>query len=83
MAHKMGAVSTKNTRDSQSKRLGIKCIGMEKVKSGSILVRQRGTKFKPGTLVGCGRDHTLYALADGVVNYTRLGFVNIIEEKIE
>ena len=83
MAHKMGAGSTKNTRDSQSKRLGIKCIGMEKVKSGSILVRQRGTKFKPGTLVGCGRDHTLYALADGVVNYTRLGFVNIIEEKIE
>ena len=83
MAHKMWAGSTKNTRDSQSKRLGIKCIGMEKVKSGSILVRQRGTKFKPGTLVGCGRDHTLYALADGVVNYTRLGFVNIIEEKIE
>jgi large subunit ribosomal protein L27 len=80
MAHKMGAGSTKNTRDSQSKRLGIKCIGTQRVKSGSIIVRQRGTKYKPGTLVGCGRDHTLYALKDGVVEYTRTGFVNIIEE---
>jgi large subunit ribosomal protein L27 len=80
MAHKMGAGSTKNTRDSQSKRLGIKCIGTQRVKSGSIIVRQRGTKYKPGTLVGCGRDHTLYALKDGVVEYTRAGFVNIIEE---
>lgn len=76
----MGAGSTKNTRDSQSKRLGIKCIGTQRVKSGSIIVRQRGTKYKPGTLVGCGRDHTLYALKDGVVEYTRAGFVNIIEE---
>lgn len=76
----MGAGSTKNTRDSQSKRLGIKCIGTQRVKSGSIIVRQRGTKYKPGTLVGCGRDHTLYALKDGVVEYTRTGFVNIIEE---
>ena len=80
MAHKMGAGSTKNTRDSQSKRLGVKCIGTQRVKSGSIIVRQRGTKYKPGTLVGCGRDHTLYALKDGVVEYTRTGFVNIIEE---
>ena len=80
MAHKMGAGSTKNTRDSQSKRLGIKCIGTQRVKNGSIIVRQRGTKYKPGTLVGCGRDHTLYALKDGVVEYTRAGFVNIIEE---
>ena len=80
MAHKMGAGSTKNTRDSQSKRLGVKCIGTQRVKSGSIIVRQRGTKYKPGTLVGCGRDHTLYALKDGVVEYTRAGFVNIIEE---
>ena len=80
MAHKMGAGSTKNTRDSQSKRLGIKCIGTQRVKSGSIIVRQRGTKYKPGTLVGCGRDHTLYALKDGVVEYTKTGFVNIIEE---
>lgn len=77
----MGAGSTKNTRDSQSKRLGVKCIGEQKVKKGSILVRQRGTKFKPGIKVGCGRDHTLYALSDGIVNFTRLGFVNIMEIK--
>lgn len=81
MAHKMGAGSTKNTRDSQSKRLGVKCNGEQRVKSGSIIVRQRGTKFKPGTLVGCGRDHTLYALSDGIVHFTRLGFVNILEEE--
>jgi large subunit ribosomal protein L27 len=79
MAHKMGAGSTKNNRDSQSKRLGIKCTGLQKIKKGSILVRQRGTKFKPGKLVGCGRDHTLYALADGVVTFTSLGFINILE----
>lgn len=77
MAHKMGAGSTKNNRDSQSKRLGIKCIGKQHVKSGSILVRQRGTKFKPGFNVGCGRDHTLYALQEGIVSYTSLGYVNI------
>jgi large subunit ribosomal protein L27 len=83
MAHKMGAGSTKNTRDSQSKRLGVKCTGTQKVTSGSIIVRQRGTKFKPGIKVGCGRDHTLYALSDGIVNFTNGGFVNIIEiEKI-
>lgn len=79
----MGAGSTKNTRDSQSKRLGVKCNGSQKVKNGYILVRQRGTKFKPGSLVGCGRDHTLYALADGVVQYTHSGFVNVLENKIE
>ena len=79
----MGAGSTKNTRDSQSKRLGVKCIGTQKVKSGSIIVRQRGTKFKPGVDVGCGRDHTLYALKDGVVNFTRTGFVNIVSETVE
>jgi large subunit ribosomal protein L27 len=78
MAHKMGAGSTKNTRDSKSKRLGIKCIGSEKVKSGSIIVRQRGTKFKAGINVGCGKDHTLYALENGIVNYTNSGFVNIL-----
>ena len=82
MAHKMGAGSTKNTRDSEAKRLGVKCTGFEKVKNGSILVRQRGTKFKAGTKVGCGRDHTLYALANGVVSFTRSGFVNILEEDI-
>lgn len=80
MAHKMGAGSTKNTRDSQSKRLGVKCIGQQKVKKGYILIRQRGTKYKPGIKVGCGRDHTLYALSDGTVNFTSLGFVNIIED---
>jgi len=82
MAHKMGSGSTKNSRDSQAKRLGIKCIGCQKVKSGFILVRQRGTKFKPGTNVGCGRDHTLYSLVEGTVSFTSSGFVNIIEEKI-
>jgi large subunit ribosomal protein L27 len=83
MAHKMGAGSTKNTRDSQSKRLGVKCSGTQKVKSGYIIVRQRGTKFKPGVDVGCGRDHTLYALKDGVVSFTRTGFVNIVSEMVE
>jgi large subunit ribosomal protein L27 len=83
MAHKMGAGSTKNSRDSQAKRLGVKCTGFQKVKSGSILVRQRGTKFKPGTNVGCGRDHTLYALKEGIVNFTTTGFIHIIENTIE
>ena len=81
MAHKMGAGSTKNTRDSNAKRLGVKRYGAEIVKSGNIIVRQRGTKFKPGIQVGCGRDHTLYALTDGTVQFTRTGFVNIISEK--
>ena len=78
----MGAGSTKNTRDSQAKRLGVKCIGSQKVKSGFIIVRQRGTKFKPGVQVGCGRDHTLYALSAGIVNFTASGFVNVISEEI-
>jgi large subunit ribosomal protein L27 len=77
MAHKMGAGSTKNGRDSQSKRLGVKCTGFQQVKSGAILVRQRGTKFKPGTQVGCGKDHTLYALSDGIVKFTSTGFVSV------
>jgi large subunit ribosomal protein L27 len=79
MAHKMGAGSTKNSRDSQAKRLGVKCTGFQKVKSGSILVRQRGTKFKAGVNVGCGRDHTLYALKEGIVNFTSTGFINVTE----
>jgi len=83
MAHKMVAGSTKNTRDSQAKRLGVKCIGSQKVKSGFIIVRQRGTKFKPGVQVGCGRDHTLYALTDGIVNFTSTGFVNVISEEVK
>ena len=77
MAHKMGAGSTKNTRDSNSKRLGIKCAGNQKVKNGFIIVRQRGTKLKAGKNVGCGKDHTLYALKDGVVNFTRSSVVNV------
>lgn len=83
MAHKMGAGSTRNTRDSQAKRLGVKCTGFQKVKNGAILVRQRGTKFKPGRNVGCGRDHTLYALTNGIVNFTETGFINIVDEKVE
>jgi large subunit ribosomal protein L27 len=78
MAHKMGAGSTKNGRDSKAKRLGVKCTGKQEVKNGFILVRQRGTKFKPGFNVGCGRDHTLYALKDGVVDFTKTGFINVI-----
>ena len=83
MAHKMGAGSTKNSRDSQAKRLGVKCTGLQKVKGGSILVRQRGTKFKPGTNVGCGRDHTLYALKEGIVTFTSTGFIHIVEPNFE
>lgn len=79
MAHKMGSGSTKNSRDSQAKRLGVKCTGSQKVKNGSIIVRQRGTKFKAGVNVGCGRDHTLYALKEGIVNFTSTGFINILE----
>jgi len=79
MAHKMGAGSTRNTRDSQAKRLGVKCTGLQKVKNGSILVRQRGTKFHPGINVGCGKDHTLYALSEGIVEFTSAGFVNILK----
>lgn len=69
MAHKKGAGSTKNGRDSNSKRLGIKKFGNEKVKAGNILVRQRGMKFKPGLNVGCGKDFTLFALKDGVTKF--------------
>jgi large subunit ribosomal protein L27 len=78
MAHKMGAGSTKNNRDSNAKRLGVKCTGNQKVKKGSILIRQRGTKFKAGINVGCGRDHTLYALSDGIVQFLSSGFITII-----
>jgi large subunit ribosomal protein L27 len=69
MAHKKGQGSTRNGRDSQSKRLGIKRYGGEVVKAGSILVRQRGTQFHPGNNVGLGNDHTLYALIDGQVTF--------------
>ena len=69
MAHKKGQGSTKNGRDSQSQRLGVKRSGGEIVKPGAIIVRQRGTKFYPGTGVGIGNDHTLFALIGGRVTF--------------
>lgn len=73
MAHKKGQGSVKNGRDSVSKRLGVKKFGSQKVIAGNILIRQRGTKFKPGANVGLGRDYTLFALVDGVVRFDRGG----------
>ena len=67
MAHKKGAGSTKNGRDSNAKRLGVKKFGGQTVKAGNILIRQRGMKVKPGINVGCGKDFTLFALTDGIV----------------
>jgi len=69
MAQKKGAGSTKNGRDSNSKRLGVKIFGGQKVKSGNIIIRQRGMKFKPGINVGCGKDFTLFALTKGIVKF--------------
>jgi large subunit ribosomal protein L27 len=69
MAHKKGGGSSRNGRDSQSQRLGVKRFGGEKVRSGNILVRQRGTRFHPGVNVGMGRDHTLFATTDGYVKF--------------
>lgn len=69
MAHKKGGGSSRNGRDSNSKRLGIKKYGGEYVRSGNILVRQRGTKIKPGENVGLGKDFTIFATVDGFVNY--------------
>ena len=71
MAHKKGLGSTRNGRDSRSKRLGVKRFQGEFVKTGTIIVRQRGTKFHPGDLVGRGGDDTLFALSDGHVDFTR------------
>lgn len=68
-AHKKGGGSTKNGRESQSKRLGVKTYGGQKITAGSIIVRQRGTKIYPGQNVGMGKDHTLFALCDGVVKF--------------
>jgi large subunit ribosomal protein L27 len=73
MAHKKAGGSSKNGRDSESKRLGVKRYGGEAVEAGNILVRQRGTQFHPGLNVGLGRDHTLYAKADGRVVFERKG----------
>nr|YP_011005639.1 50S ribosomal protein L27 [Cutleria multifida]WAM62643.1 50S ribosomal protein L27 [Cutleria multifida] len=71
MAHKKGAGSTKNGRDSNSKRLGVKCFQGHSVQAGSILIRQRGLSFKPGQNVGIGRDYTLYALKTGLVSFKK------------
>lgn len=77
MAHKKGVSSSKNGRDSHSQRLGVKRFGGERVKAGSILVRQRGTQYAPGLHVGRGKDDTLFALKDGVVTFRRRGKGNV------
>ena len=71
MAHKKGQGSTQNNRDSAGRRLGVKKFGGEFVKAGNIVVRQRGTKVHPGLNIGMGKDHTLYALVDGIVQFER------------
>ncbi len=71
MAHKKGAGSSRNGRESESKRLGVKLFGGQNAKAGNIIVRQRGTVHNPGLNVGIGRDHTLFALADGVVEFQK------------
>ncbi|MCK9510148.1 MAG: 50S ribosomal protein L27 [Pigmentiphaga sp.] len=76
MAQKKGGGSTRNGRDSQAKRLGVKAYGGQLIPAGSIIVRQRGTRFHAGTNVGMGRDHTLYALADGKVEFGFRGALN-------
>ncbi|MEM6842305.1 MAG: 50S ribosomal protein L27 [Bacteroidota bacterium] len=84
MAHKKGAGSSKNGRDSESKRLGVKKFGGENVIAGNIIVRQRGTKHHPGENVGIGKDHTLYALTDGKVLFKKgrqdRSYVHIVAE---
>ena len=83
MAHKKAGGSSKNGRDSESKRLGVKIYGGEQVLAGHIIVRQRGTRFHAGTNVGIGRDHTLFAKADGNVKFEKKGpksrqFVSVV-----
>ncbi|MEM7376162.1 MAG: 50S ribosomal protein L27 [Pseudomonadota bacterium] len=83
MAHKKAAGSTRNGRDSESKRLGVKKFGGESVLAGNILVRQRGTQFHPGQNVGCGKDYTLFAKVDGNVKFSVRGakkrkFIDIV-----
>lgn len=85
MAHKKAGGSTRNGRDSESKRLGVKRFGGEIVNAGSIIVRQRGTKFHPGTNVGWGKGHTLFALTTGKIQFTVKGqknrkFISIVAE---
>jgi large subunit ribosomal protein L27 len=73
MAHKKGGGSSRNGRDSNAQRLGVKRFGGETVTAGSIIIRQRGTKFSPGTNVGIGSDDTLFAMKDGVIKFQRYG----------
>jgi large subunit ribosomal protein L27 len=73
MAHKKGLGSSKNGRDSASQRLGVKIFAGQEVKAGMIIVRQRGTRFRPGEGVGLGRDHTIFATREGVVEFRRSG----------
>lgn len=84
MAHKKGAGSSNNGRESESKRLGVKKFGGQKVIAGNILIRQRGTQHHPGTNVGMGKDHTLFALVDGTVEFKKKrqnrSFVSIVTE---
>lgn len=84
MAHKKGAGSSKNGRESHSKRLGVKIYGGQNVISGNIIVRQRGTKHHPAENVGIGKDHTLFALVDGIVKFTKKknnrSYVSVVAE---
>ncbi|MBF26065.1 MAG: 50S ribosomal protein L27 [Flavobacteriales bacterium] len=84
MAHKKGAGSSKNGRESHSKRLGVKIFGGQQVTAGNIIIRQRGTVHNAGENVGMGRDHTLFALIDGVVQFKKKrnnkSFVSVIQE---
>jgi len=83
MAHKKAGGSTRNGRDSNSKRLGVKLFGGQAVRAGNILVRQRGTQFHPGRNVGMGKDHTLFALIDGCIKFTPKGFKDRIFISVE
>lgn len=76
MAHKKAGGSSRNGRDSESKRLGVKVFGGQAILAGGIIVRQRGTRMHPGNNVGIGKDHTLYALVDGHVSFTTKGAAN-------
>jgi large subunit ribosomal protein L27 len=84
MAHKKGAGSSRNGRESESKRLGVKLFGGQFAKAGNIIVRQRGTKHHPGVNVGIGKDHTLFALVDGTVKFNKKrdnrSFVSVVPE---
>ena len=85
MAHKKAGGSSRNGRDSESKRLGVKVFGGQSIKAGAIIVRQRGNQFHSGVNVGCGRDHTLFAKADGQVRFVTRGpknrkFVDVVTD---